>query len=333
MAARRALSSLSVLILIALPGLAREGIRPAAPRPGGSAATAAGLLRDGVVLDPERGALYAMAPGGGIVAIRTVDGAVLWESREGARPLTLAGPVLVVEDEGAPRATSLRLTLLDVAARGRLLGRIEAPLAAPTRTLVDDGLGAGFRMQATAGPTGAVALWQAARREVPGALPAGAEGPAALAVEASVGGFALDLPGRTATPIEVAAFPEPRYLREVPEAARLPGSGPQYLSADGRTVAASERVARDPEWNRYRWSVREAATGRVVGTFDHFTAIAPFVVDASTLVLETRPFQRRTPAGSYLRQPLSLRGIDLETGREIWARPIRDVTYYGPFPP
>lgn len=70
-----------------------------------------------------------------------------------------------------------------------------------------------------------------------------------------------------------------------------------------------------------------------MGSFDHPVAIAPFVVAGSTLVLESRPFQRRDTDGRYVQAPLALRGIDLASGREIWTLEIRDVSYYGPFPP
>jgi len=331
MDARRGLSTTFALILAATPSLARAQ-RPAAP-PEATPAPARGLLRDGVVLDGERGALYAMRPGGGVLAIRMVDGEPLWESDTGARPLSLTGSTLLVEGEGAEEAAALDLALLDVANRGRLLARIEAPLEAPVRTLVDDGLGTRFRMQATAEAGQAVVLWQAVRQEIPGALLVEEGGSAALAVDERLGGLVLDLGAAEATPIEVAAFPEPRFLREAAEGPSLPEPGPRYLSADDRHLATSERVARDPEWNQYRWTVRETATGATVGSFDHPVAIAPFVVAGPTLVLESRPFQRRDADGRYLQAPLALRGIDLASAREIWTLEVRDVTYYGPFPP
>lgn len=332
MAARRALPTIFVLTLAALPTLAQEE-RPT-PSGGPAAATVAapGLLRDGVVLDAERGSLYAMRPGGGVMAIRLVDGELLWESGAGARPLALAGATLLVAGEGAEEATTLELTLLDAANRGRLLARVETPLDAPARTLAEDGLGTRFRVHAAVEADRAVVVWQAVRQEVRGALLVEDEA-AVPAVEERLGGLAVDLARPQAVPLEVAAFPDLRFVREAAAGAGPPGPGPLYLSADDRHLATSERVARDPEWNQYRWTVRETATGRTVGTFDHPVAIAPFVVAGSTLVLETRPFQRREPSGLSVQEPLALRGIDLATGRELWKRAIRDVAYYGPYPP
>lgn len=332
MAACRALPTIFLLTLAALPTLAQEERPTPAGVPAAAPVAAPGQLRDGVVLDAERASLYAMRPGGGVMAIRLVDGELLWESGVGARPLALAGATLLVAGEGAEEATTLDLTLLDVANRGRLLARVEAPLDAAARTLIDDGLGTRFRMQATVEAGRAIVLWHALRQEIPGALLVEDAATAPVAEE-RLGGWIVDLGRPQAVPIEVAAFPDVRFVREAPAGAAPPGPGPLYLSADDRHLATSERVARDPEWNQYRWTVRETATGATVGTFDHPVAIAPFVVAGSTLVLETRPFQRREASGLYLQEPLALRGIDLATGRELWQRAIRDVAYYGPYPP
>lgn len=332
MTARRVSSSLIALLVLALPVAAQKERGMVAP-PSEIPAAGPSLLRDGVVLDAERSALYAMRPGGGVLAVRLEDGARLWESDDAARPLAFSGSTLLAEAAGAEEASSLTLSLLDVANRGRLLGRVEIPLDGPVRTLVDDGLGLTFRMQASASPGEAVVLWKAVHREIPGAMLAEEPGAGALPVEESVGGAMVDLSTGRATLLEAATFPDARPLREPAEALRLPGDGPQYLSADDRHIVSSERVAGDPEWNQYRWTVRETTTGRVVGTFDHPVAIAPFAVAGTTIVLETRPFERRLADGSYLRQPLALRGIDLTTGRELWMHELRDVTYYGPFPP
>ncbi|MEZ5332711.1 MAG: hypothetical protein R2991_11795 [Thermoanaerobaculia bacterium] len=332
MIARRALSSFIALLVLALPAAAQKPRPAPGPQPP-APVSASGLLRDGVVLDGGRGVLYGMRPGGGVFAVRLSDGAPLWESDEGARPLALDGSTLVVEREGAGEASTLELALLDVTDRGRLVGTVEAPLGAPLRTRVDDALGASFRVQAGAAAGRATVLWRAEERTVRGAVLEEEAGAGAQPVTQTVGGAAVDLATRTVSPLDVAVYPEARPLREPAEGLRLPVEGAQYLSADDRHIATSERVGRDPEWNQYRWTVREALSGTVVGTFDHPVSIAPFVVAGTTLVLETRPYQRRVADGSYVQQPLALRGIDLASGRELWMRELRDVTYYGPYPP
>jgi hypothetical protein len=91
---------------------------------------------------------------------------------------------------------------------------------------------------------------------------------------------------------------------------------------------ASERIADNDTWNKYRWTVYEKDSNRRLGEFRTHLAFAPFAVKGSILIYETTPFVK---AGTE--EPAKLRGIDLTTGKEVWSVEVRENTFRGPFPP
>ncbi|MGH7712862.1 MAG: hypothetical protein ACREOG_16350, partial [Gemmatimonadaceae bacterium] len=125
----------------------------------------------------------------------------------------------------------------------------------------------------------------------------------------------------------VAPPREPRWI--LPQDAKVSGAAPtQYESADGRHIVASERVADDRVWDKYRWTVYERA-GRRLGEIRSHISFTPFVVRDSLVVFETTPYER---AGQPA-EPAKLRAVSVTTGREVWSVPVRENVFRGPFPP
>jgi hypothetical protein len=110
---------------------------------------------------------------------------------------------------------------------------------------------------------------------------------------------------------------------------KISGAPPtQYESADKRHIMASERVADDKTWAKYRWIVFDRATNKRIGEFRTHLAFAPFVVRDSTLIYETTPYVN---AGKS--EPAKLRGVNLANGQETWNVEVREVSFRGPYPP
>ena len=110
---------------------------------------------------------------------------------------------------------------------------------------------------------------------------------------------------------------------------KVSGAPPtQYESADNRHIMASERIADDNTWAKYRWTVFEKASNKRVGAFLTHLSFAPFVVKDSTLIYETTPYIRAGKA-----EPAKLRGVSLANGHEVWSVEVRELEYRGPFPP
>jgi len=107
--------------------------------------------------------------------------------------------------------------------------------------------------------------------------------------------------------------------------------GVQFLSADSHYVLGVEPVARDPEWERYRWAIHERASAKRAAELRMHWSYAPFLVLGSRLIYQTPAYMRRAD-DRLVEESKKLRAADLASGRELWAWPIRDTAYRGPIP-
>lgn len=308
-------------------------------------------LRDGVILDLERGAAYVHSLQGGIDAIDLASGNVRWNSRAAARPLLLSNGDLLAQ--GAPGPQGLfRLVTLDPA-RGTARQELVLPLPAGVRARVADGPSSTFRVQASAAAGGGLLVtWSASSgRLLQGMLPrpdealegAGANAPAAARTPSAFrqGAWRVDLAARRSEALSAeAAQAADTAVRAAHESARLaPSTSVRQLpSVDGRYLLRSEPNPEGGIARAHRWTVSEAATGPGAGkrtwTLDAPVAMAPFAVSGSQLLYVAQPAAwRETQGGPLVDRPLRLRALDLRTGAELWAVALADTAYRGPFPP
>ena len=307
-------------------------------------------LRPGVVIDPERRVAYVMNPRGGIDAVGLSGGELVWHSDDAARPLASSGDVVVAQAEPPKRraqaANELQVRVLD-ARTGRQRVAIEQTLPPGTRANVVDTAEGAFAVRARSTPAEATLAWEfveAPRQGVPpgtfdasGALNT-EQRPAPEAAQAkspsTTGVVRVDLRSGKASSLqpgeELPAWAQRRA--DVPAEQRVASiPGDQFLSADGRHVLTSTRVADDRVFDKYQWTVFER-NGRRLGTLRDYRSHAAFIVVGSSIVYEIGPFERRTERG-VVTEPLRVRAVDLSKGEEQWARAVRDTEYRGPFPP
>jgi len=310
-------------------------------------------LRDGVLVDPARSAIYLMRPGGGIEAVDMTLGNVRWTSEEGARPLFVAGDTLYAQAEAATPG-KLTLVALDPDDGGPIGKAMEVDLPEGVHAAIDEGLGRGFELQAYPTRAGAVLRWSAWR-----AVARGAVEPAVRAIphfegeEATVDEAARPSADRAGNHLEGAFFfdlttralsavsPEKLELRPLPPnlsaaerradlAAATPGE--QFVSRDGRTLMISLRTADDRDFEKYLWTLHDRATGAEVGQLSLAWSYAPFFLAGSDLIHVSQPYGLRQDE-EWVDHPLSLRAVRLTSGAELWVREVRDTAYRGPFPP
>jgi hypothetical protein len=307
-------------------------------------------LRPGVVIDPERRVAYVMNPKGGIDAVGLGRGELVWHSDAAAKPLASSGDVVVAQAEppkpGA-QSNELRVRVLD-ARTGQQRVAIEHALPAGTRANVVDTAEGAFAVRARSVPTEATLAWEfveAPRQGVPpgtfdtsGALNT-EQRPAPEAAQvkspSTTGVVRVDLrSGRASSLPPGESLPSWAQRRaDVPAEQRVASiAGDQFLSADGRHVMTSARVADDRVLEKYEWTVFERSSGRRLGTLRDYRSNAAFIVVGSSIVYEVGPVERRTERG-LVTEPLRVRAVDLSKGAEQWARAVRDTTYRGPFPP
>jgi hypothetical protein len=295
-------------------------------------------LREGIVVDPTQPVAYVMTPQRGVAAVDMRTGATLWTSNAAAKPLAISGNRLVSQVEPNSATNRLELVALDVQRGERAVGNA-TDLPAGVRVSVGETLAGTFMSTARTESGSVVVTWSYLPRVVSGMSPeAGRETDRVTAsvprrVGPIIGGVRMNpMTGamtRIATQAMIPAASSTIAGRATNEIIATPLKGTQYESADGRHVLLSERVADDREWEKYRWTVFERQTGRKIGETRSHVSFAPFVVRDLTLVFQTTPYR----LGKNEEQPARLRGVSLDSGRETWSVPVREVVYRGPMPP
>jgi hypothetical protein len=293
-------------------------------------------LRPGIVIDPAGNTIYAMTPEG-VAAIDLASGAKRWTTNSAAKPLAITSNRLISQVEPKSRTNQLELAVLDTTERGAIAARGVTELPSFVRVAIGQTLEGKFESEARTLANSAIVTWRYARQPVRGLVREPERGTtdvvqaqATGAQPSAEGAVQMDLTTGAVSPAaaDLAARPlARRWVLETNE--KISGAGAtQYESADGRHILASERIADDKTWAKYRWTVFERSTNRRVGQFQTHLAFTPFVVRDSLLIYETTPYVRGGSA-----EPAKLRGVNLATGQETWSVEVRELEFRGPFPP
>jgi hypothetical protein len=328
-------------------------------------------LSPGVIVDPDRREAYVMSPQGGIDAVDLAEGTPVWHSSDADKPLTVADTLLVGQSEAPGPADGLRIVTLDTSRGGEQVSEAMVGLPPGVQPMIVPSLNRSFTASARAEPEGTVVSWEfveqpargvaegpmevlpgeappAASAAAPpvtglGAIPTGAMDTAEPGGEATVvrGAARVDPLSGTVTEEPVTPAPLAPSLAAgdsapasdlAPDAA-LPGvPQPQFLSADGRHVLSSIRVANDPEWDKYLWTVFERDSGRRAGELRMHVRYVPFLVAGTRIVFQTPPVVRRQ-GEEMVQEPVLLRAVDLTTSTPVWNQPVRDTVDREPPPP
>lgn len=315
-----------VLSVAAVPALALD-----APSPEMVTTSAASFtMMPGVVVDPAAKVVYSMGAEGQVEALALADGRLLWTSQEAARPLVLFGNYLIAQRPSDSRGI-FELAFLAVDRDGALVTRSSVSLGSDVDALIDDRLGREFRVDARVETGVPVLHWTYEVRRITGADPSLV--PDADRVDRYTGRLRFDSSSETWTADAgavggvVARRPDLAAEERVPDVA-----GTQFRSADDAHVMTSDRVADGRVFERYQWNIRSREDGVQRGEIRSFVSWAPHFVSDTVLVAESPTHQVRV-ADEMTSQPRRLVAFDLRNGRTLWDRPVRDLTYYGPFPP
>lgn len=301
------------------------------------------VLRDGIIVDLARDVAYVMNSEGRIDALRTSDGAVLWTSTEGAKPLAVIDELLVAQAEPSDAGELALVTLDRVAGRTVSKGRVELPDG--VWGTVTDRPRATFRAAARPGADGVTVTWRSSRlgdEDFQGYVPSPDEGRAPGAQlatrseaprgpEVRQGSATVDPRSGAVRPVlaKAAAGASVSTLRSFDGLAEIEGR--KFLSADGRHVLVSRSLGSREVYDRYQWAVYTRG-GALVGEVKSHRSAAPFVVSGSLLVFEASPYVVKR-GEEMIDQPLRVVAVDLATGVEAWAQPLLQVDFAGPFPP
>jgi hypothetical protein len=285
-----------------------------------------GTLRPGAVFDADRSLIALMQPQGGIEAVSVRAGDTAWVSERGDKPLAIVGDLLLAQT--ASDSNQLLLVTLNLNAQGETQGSIAVALPEGVVASIDDSIDHSFKAEGVAARDGIFVAWTDRVQPV-----AGVE---RLQQEARTrsGFIHVDIGARTYRVMSQDSV-QGLFTDPPPDLARGERldrvQGVQFRSAGGGYVLTSEAVADNRVWEKYEWTIWERDSGERVGSFRDFQRVNHFAVIGSVLLQEVAPHSLRS-GGEMIASPLSVRAIDLGSGRELWRRAIRDTSYSGPLP-
>ena len=164
-------------------------------------------FRSGVIVDPDRSAVYLMNIQGGIDAVDLASGKLLWRTNRAAKPLLCHEDLLVAQTEPPVGQQFLRIALLntrEITADPRF---VDIPLPADVQATIDEGMESSFSAAARMHEGALVLSWRYIYRRITGHPP----GPDDQALDRKVAGSVrIDIPTGQIDPIdEMVAVPEP----------------------------------------------------------------------------------------------------------------------------
>lgn len=289
-----------------------------------------------VAIDTAAGVAYVTSPAGGIEAVDLRTGLRQWSSQAAARPLLLTGALLVGQAE--PRSSNdLRLVTLDTRSNGDVVVAGTAELPVDVQAAASETLTSEFETSARRVDNDIIVTWeytalpQQGRRPEVEANARGTPRDGSQGVIKRSGEVRMNLrTGATRRLLGVGTvLSGTRAVRLDANRLSVPEPGEQFLSSDSQHVLVSERIADDPVWEKYRWTVYERATLQRVGEVRSPVSFAPFMVQDGRIIHEAGPSARRGAAP----EPKQLRAVSLSSGAEAWSVPLRDEQERVTLPP
>jgi hypothetical protein len=105
------------------------------------------------------------------------------------------------------------------------------------------------------------------------------------------------------------------------------------ISADGTFFLIAKTVGVDGTGvMNYLWSIYAIASGARVAEIKLPQAATAFFVADSILAYTSVPRARRV-MGSWQKEPLEVRALNIKSGLELWKRAVRETGYRGAYPP
>ena len=303
-----------------------------------------------VVLDTASGEAYVASTEGGLAAVELSQGRQLWHSNDVSKPLAVVGDQVIGEFRSETPDNKLRITTLDRRNNGRSVRKKSVVLPGAVNTSPANPAQS-FRAKANVSGNSANVTWEYVDRPLRGAptgrketLPGDQErdrdsrsrsrAERTSAPPVLNGTFQLDLASGNVSNRRSASRSKNVISRLAPTSFdHLPGvAEPQYLSADGKHILSSVRVADDTVVEKYQWTIYDRDKKQRLGEFKSQTSFVPFVVAQSRVYFVAQPVVSRTATG-LKESPLEMRAVDLNTGSEVWKKAVRNTTVEFPPPP
>jgi hypothetical protein len=315
----------------------------------------------GVIVDGARSRVYVMNPEAGIDAVALSGGAVLATTTRGAKPLLLYGDALLAQAEGKDESNILSLVSLSTKDLEPAF-TVDVPLPGGVQASVSDRLGASYYASARMDGDVIIVQWRSVQRTI-SAVPTREHGHVSTGFARidprngrliASGGGEPSTPGNAKEEIlggNAQLFvASPRCASDDLTAAiqsdddqvtlhrwnkageRLPdvrlfdgGLTFRNFSRDCRHLLASK------EANEWHWYIYLVASGQRLTEIQSSLPGAEFFVWEDSLIYEAPAVGKLISGRFTMVQPLRLQAIDF-TGKELWAKPIRETKYRGLYP-
>ncbi len=310
----------------------------------------------GVIVDGKGSVVYLMNPEGGIDAVNLSGGAVLATTTRGAKPLLLYDDALLAQAERKDESNILSLVSLRTKDLEPAF-TVDVPLPSGIQAPVSDRLGVSFYASARMDADVIIVEWRSMQRIISG-VPTGEPGHVSTGFARidptngrliASGEGELSTPGtaereilgsssspRCASDDLVAAIQydgdEARLRRWNKAGEPLPdvrlfdgGLTFRNFSSDCRHFLASK------EADGGHWQVYSVASGQRLTEIQSSLPGAEFFVCGNSLIFDAPAVGKMSSGQFTMVQPRRLQAIDF-AGKELWARPIRETAYRGPYP-
>ena len=308
----------------------------------------------GVIVDPKASFVYLMNPAGGIDVVALSDGAVLATTTRAAKPLLLYDETLLAQAEGQERVLSLAgLKANDL----KPAFTVDVSLPSGVHAFVDGRLGASFYASARKVGDVITVQWRSIQRKIsgvpteePGHLSTGYARISARNGQLITSGEDKPLTrenadsevfGNSAAPncssdnvVAAIHYSGDQVMlrrwnkagKPLPEINLFDGELTfRTFSRDCRHLLASKAA------NGWTWNIYSVASGKRLTDIHSSEPSAEFFVWGDTIIYGAPAVRRLVSGQLTMVESRRLQAIDF-TGKELWARPIRDTAYRGPYP-
>lgn len=294
-------------------------------------------LRPGVIVNLKEKHIYLMSPERLVEAVDIGAGRTLWSTGDAAKPLAARDGLIVCQADASAQNSNLNLVVIN-AQDGRSVTTGSVTLPSRVITQIDDSPSSKFSARAVTVDDDSFVSWEHQAFIVRGMPPmpdeTDQERAAALPQQAA-GTVKFNLRSGDASLVEPAAVPQAVRDARPMTLTSSQGAHPdprQRISIDGSHTVKSTLVGNDSVWDKYQWTIIDNETGKEIGHLRSHLSQSAFVVVDSLIIFETGPFVRNIKSKLF-GEPLMLRAVDLNSGDQVWSRPVRDTAFRGPFPP
>ncbi len=283
-------------------------------------------LHPGVVVSIDDNSVYLMSSDGTLRSLVLANGETQWSRKGQYKPLAAMGSSLLCQMDSNNEFT---LVVLDMSNEGETLMTASMTLPKPANAHIEDQLEGVFRAQTRVDGNMAYLAWNYQAKSAKGTAPELDENGAEVALAGAQGMVAFNT--RSGELSELGGD-EINDVSALFASSKVGSTLQPWRSIDGKHTLRSQRVKDQWVWDKFQWTVVDNTSDQAIGSIMNHISLAPFIVANDLVLFVTEEYMRRID-GELVAEPLTLRAVSLESGREVWSHALKDIRYRGPFAP